>query len=670
MLRRFGCCPWGCGLFLQLFSLLIFLSMAIHSKLTWLSYSVFLWQYIDFVHGVRNESSNEQPMSDIPSASHKHSSDCGVYFARSTIPGAGMGMFAGRSYQVWDTVTPSDIVIPLIDLGAHNSDFNIDSALISVYHWDGDAVTGLPEESYENTAFCPGIGAAVNCYYPLNNVQGMDDHTILRSTGLHRSKDPGAGAITSYGGRYGYAIRDIQAGEELFAYYGPRYFTVQEDIYGKMPFPESYESADELLQRYIRLRDELLLESSMNRINSTGATVTGNISDRVSSKLHVGWYNLMTKLASVWPSRTLNALPENAALVDPVAEKGTSLQHYNRSIRSLEWLDENGYCMDHLVPGESTIPQAGRGAFAKRFIPKDGLVAPAPLIHVDKNILDIFPTSLEHDHKKEFIWANLTAPPRHKQLLYNYCFGHDQIAAVLCPYGVMTSLINHAPTKQQVNSKVVWNHGLTKKEWLDRPIDEWMWKTPVVLFFNFVAIRDISPGEEVLIDYGDDWAAAWKHHVETWRPPKRAESYRSAVELNEDSELILPTVSEGFYSTENVESNCLELFRGLNGRPEDDDDDDDGVFHSCRPILRLHEANGDIKYVAVALIYYEDQHTQMCYERLFEVLWNLSRDAFWFQDVPYSRDTHQPWSFRHTIGIPDELVPEAWKLPHDEHAAL
>jgi len=39
--------------------------------------------------------------------------------------------------------------------------------------------------------------------------------------------------------------------------------------------------------------------------------------------------------------------------------------------RSIEWLNINGRCIDHIVGGLSTIEGAGHGAFAKRNIPKD-----------------------------------------------------------------------------------------------------------------------------------------------------------------------------------------------------------------------------------------------------------------------------------------------------------
>jgi hypothetical protein len=35
---------------------------------------------------------------------------------------------------------------------------------------------------------------------------------------------------------------------------------------------------------------------------------------------------------------------------------------------------------------------------------------------------------------------------------------------------------------------------------------------------ELVALRDIESGEELFLDYGDDWERSWQHHLETWQP--------------------------------------------------------------------------------------------------------------------------------------------------------
>ena len=52
------------------------------------------------------------------------------------------------------------------------------------------------------------------------------------------------------------------------------------------------------------------------------------------------------------------------------------------------------------------------------------------------------------------------------------------------------------------------------------------------LVLQFVAARDIKPGEELLYDYGSEWELAWKDHVKEFEPMKGEEDYKSAAEWN------------------------------------------------------------------------------------------------------------------------------------------
>lgn len=48
---------------------------------------------------------------------------CGVWLAPSTIPGAGLGMFAGKNYSVGDELL-TDLVIAISDITLHNHDMD------------------------------------------------------------------------------------------------------------------------------------------------------------------------------------------------------------------------------------------------------------------------------------------------------------------------------------------------------------------------------------------------------------------------------------------------------------------------------------------------------------------------------------------------------------------
>jgi hypothetical protein len=144
---------------------------------------------------------------------------CGLWFAKSTIPGAGLGIFAGKDVESGTSVLPiGDVVIPLVDLNIHQGYKNTHNEhfLWDEYTWDGGTLfmdhEGLGDEL---NAASPGFGAAVNCFMDLVNVK--EGFPPSNNLGLHRSTDPGAGAFSYYWNRDSIASTPIQAGNELFA---------------------------------------------------------------------------------------------------------------------------------------------------------------------------------------------------------------------------------------------------------------------------------------------------------------------------------------------------------------------------------------------------------------------------------------------------------------------
>lgn len=153
---------------------------------------------------------------------------------------------------------------------------------------------------------------------------------------------------------------------------------------------------------------------------------------------HEGAYNLMIDIRNVWPSRLLNALPETymEAAIAALGEIADVFQP--NATRDIGWLKEHGRCVDHIMPGVSTLPNAGRGAFAKRFIPKGTIISGSPLLHMFEEVLEMY----------DLVYSNLTGARRRPwsrsgyQLLLNYCFGHHESSLLLCPYGSGKTIIS------------------------------------------------------------------------------------------------------------------------------------------------------------------------------------------------------------------------------------
>ena len=312
---------------------------------------------------------------------------------------------------------------------------------------------------------------------PLINI--VDTWSKIDSGDLHRDKDPGSGAITPYHDRKSKATRYIRQGEELYIDYGENYFESRTGIYGLMPMRRHYREANGIIKRYRQFRDK----------------VFENVPAHKKNDIEADLWELI--IGSEFETRTINALPRNVSRLDSIMENGgAAWQNYDRSIRDIEWLEQNGQCMDNIRPGKSTIPQAGRGAFATRRIPKGGLVAPAPLIHIgDKDELIMYEVLPENE--EGLIHRNASQPIGH-QLLLNYCFSHRNSTLLLSPYGYLTSLINHSPTEP--NAQIEWTKmPMRSPEWMFMDPSEFAKEHHSGLQFDFIALRDIEAGEEILV---------------------------------------------------------------------------------------------------------------------------------------------------------------------------
>eukprot|EP00592_Proboscia_alata_P024842 CAMPEP_0194443784 /NCGR_PEP_ID=MMETSP0176-20130528/126900_1 /TAXON_ID=216777 /ORGANISM="Proboscia alata, Strain PI-D3" /LENGTH=1428 /DNA_ID=CAMNT_0039270079 /DNA_START=16 /DNA_END=4301 /DNA_ORIENTATION=- len=144
-----------------------------------------------------------------------------------------------------------------------------------------------------------------------------------------------------------------------------------------------------------------------------------------------------------------------------------------------------------------------------------------------------------------------TKQPIQTQLLVNYCFGHPQSSVLLYPYGSQIHGVNHADhtnlfqnanaklqwadADPQTNSNFVTKNNFNHPEYLEGDVEHLSSTNSAVLALELVALRDLWPNEEILIDYGVDYQRAWEEHVEKWqrkRFTRKYTDYVSAVMMN------------------------------------------------------------------------------------------------------------------------------------------
>ena len=326
--------------------------------------------------------------------------------------------------------------------------------------------------------------------------------------------------------------------------------------------------------------------------------------------------------------------------------------------RTLKWLQKNGWCVDKIDIRLSTIPNAGRGAFARTNIAKGEVVTPAPL--------------------QAFKSRELFQTIEPEQLAVNYCLQPENSSLMFFPYGQAVGLINHSSKKPNVEWRWAVNKPTVHHEkWLNLSLKEFFKVSkPGGLILEVVALRDIHPNEEILIDYGEKWEKAWEEHVATWKPPPDAKKYVYPADMDETE--TLRTVKEQITKPypSNLATACVT--------PEREDDEKHIIWREpendawwdtmvlCHILSRQTEkSTGYITY-NVSLVYSHDPDDynydpkipmrDLYIDRL------VPRRAIRFVEIPYMDDEHLPNVFRQPLEFPNALVPNAWRnrIPNDD----
>jgi SET domain len=534
--------------------------------------------------------------------------------------------------------TTGDIVIPLVDMNKHTNAMEESfKSMLSEYVWDGSSLTIHWISHSEVDAFSPGFGAVINSFIPLINT---DEHNEVNDdlAGLHRSTDPGAGGFTPYYNRRVTARYGIRGGQELFVSYGDHWFKSRANL-GPIPLAKDFEVASDLVRAFRLLK------------------IQSNISDDV---LMDTWHSFVTT-SPFTKSRALGSFRHHDYQQEmrELQEKDLKALRIEQSSRSLKWLQHHGTCADHLRLDQSTIHQAGRGAIATRDLPAGTVVAHVPLVHItDRSGLNMYEPRWRDDDTLYMDSSSIIG----QQLLVNYCFGHQQSSLLLCPYSPMASLINHNQT--QKNVLLQWSdnpHDIHEPSLLNRPLTDLNDVSSTKLAMDIVATRNIRKGDEIFLDYGDAWEAAWQSHVQRWTASMSG--YRSAGYFNSLS-VPVRTVFEQMHEPypDNVSIHCSAKFVALpdwrthyeNGRYEMLL----GEYYPCE-VLRYEWIDGVAYYTAVLLA----RNPKKDYDDNY-LLQQVPRMAIVFADAPYSTDMFLRNAFRHEIGIPDSIFPEVWKNLH------
>jgi len=333
------------------------------------------------------------------------------------------------------------------------------------------------------------------------------------------------------------------------------------------------------------------------------------------------------------------------------------------------------------------------------------LVAPAPLVHIaDKSAANMYE---ERIGNRGNIVRNDTAMIQ-RQLITNYMFGHPNSTVLLFPYSSNVPYINHHST--EYNAELRWATDapwIHNEDWLTKPVSflEEQWQSGLMM--EFIALRDIQPGEEVLINYGDDWQKAWDEHLKNWKPISPESDYNNLTMwtklakasngkdgyirmevFNNDKKIPIKTVEEQLVEPYhsalqimcrvNVNHRHAYLFeletvpfftRQWESVYDMPMDADEIHSHKCNITERYdnedssddedEEATGHQYYYSVMVDVIKQVGDEGKVEERHEIE-SVPRHAIEFINLPYTSDAFLKNSFRHEMQLPNGMFPKAW----------
>ena len=453
--------------------------------------------------------------------------------------------------------------------------------------------------------------------------------------------DVGRGSFTWHGNVRFESKRPIRAGEEMFISYGPQWYAhAAKEFGGLIPSAEHWKDAD------------VGLRSFMKQIEQS----TGKKWKEIPYKQEM--YDAMLKQAKMQDERLRAALPNNVEDVPKAIEIGAARFSTPNSIRSIQWLEENGACLDGIVPGTSIIPQAGQGAFATRSFQQGGIITTTPVLTLDRDSLKL---------RKEIKRKDGTVRSRHAgyQLLLNYCYGHPDSSLVFLPTAPGVNFINHG-SKEDANAEIRWSSfPYHKSSWLNLTLDEVKTLEKTGLLFDFVATKDIERGDEILIYYGDSWVESWNQHIGSWVSSSKnftdTKGVKTTVDFNQiGKDHILPTEEE--LKTKPYPSNLMEyckfaLPEGMTNGKVQNAQIKNPKHYPCEVLDRWPIEGTDRHLYRVKVDYTPDGSNEMT---MYAVKFDSKEDFHFVVDRPYTRDYYAKGAFRQSIGLSDGMFPSHW----------
>lgn len=418
------------------------------------------------------------------------------------------------------------------------------------------------------SAFVPGIASLANSHPRMHNIDRIYENSRRDYNGMVAPFQPGAGSFTPHHTMEYETTKGVREGMELLMDYGTKFHSKMSaklkglrkrhegrgldgsSARARQGFVEGIDKKWDIVDKREQLNcpEELPTEKGKRDRIAVGMAVDSSElkgEKKPYSEYRKNDYHPYADYDEDDDDEGSGLPPKGPMGADDITQ-------------SLPWLNDNGVCLSSgkLRIDGSSIPFAGRGVFATSHIKKGEVILPTPLLAIRREDLKIYHADPDQKSHRNVVDKTRVIG---QELLLNYAFGHPDSPMVLVPNAPLANFINHGgpfvserPKSKGANVQIRWPEADSKTAKLfawayERAMDEeyigsgaheanaWLKHHPIEvmersgrLAFEYVALRDIHNGEEILIDYGSLWEQAWRDFART-TPYARAGYFRHDI---------------------------------------------------------------------------------------------------------------------------------------------
>lgn len=391
----------------------------------------------------------------------KNENECDIYMALSSVPNSGRGIFAARDFKENEVLSISPSVpVPLTFLFTQlNWYVFASSASYSSFIFGPACIYNTMPTNYYNV---DQIQEAISSYYsPFDNKEEINQNQV-------DDKHFYPYSISNF--KYFVAKKPVKKGQELFVNYGDNWLV----NHGITPDPTLYEKLFPLK----------------------------------------GWEDEIKEI-----EKLINNLSEN--IIEEKEIKNKLLNSYKPPSN----INLPGICMSNIMVDKSTLPLAGNGLYALKDFKKGELITISPVLLINLKLA-----------KKLFF----------NSILMNYVISDPKKSDYGLFFIHITSMLNHSKNPNVSYKWFDWeeyerknlnytiknqniqlkNNNITSKNNFynikNKNLNDILSSNPTTLLnspisnfdIGFYAEKNIKKGEELFINYGNEWEKLFNHYVE------------------------------------------------------------------------------------------------------------------------------------------------------------